>query len=1044
MIDHLETEAEKRAQKAEELPAFSGIKLLHIKRQVDELLGLIGRDGIFDEYTKHDISHIDEMLKILDWLIPEDTKDIMSPADWLITVLAIYFHDLGMLVTRDEYEQRNSSGFIEYRDKVLFADDSGADYRAKVEQLPPDKAERFLYQEFVRGHHAERISNWIMGRAPDHLGITHSLMSEVEALLSPLGIQFRRGLALICESHHLNDLNDFKKYKVSQPYGNSDEETANLQYAAVLLRTTDLLHITRDRTPSVAFRIINPTDPLSQDEWAKQMAVKRVRSKIGRDREGNPDENADRDTIEVHAYFTQENGFFGLTSYLSYAQDQIEKSYGWVKEANKRQGARHTFPWRYIDDNNIETEGFLPNKYEFTIDQAKILDLLTGHTLYNDTSVVLRELVQNAFDAIRIQQLIDRQADSTQTPGKVTIHWDSQERVLSVEDNGTGMTQEIIEQHLLRVGSSRYQSPDFKRQYPDFSPISRFGIGLLSAFMVADTVEIITCNTDEDQARQLSLRSVHGKYLIRLLDKQTDEINHLAPHGTSVKLKVRPSAEMSDIIETAKKWIVVPGCEVNITVDGDPPVQVGFSSPKDAVKDVLQNIGASFDGDSGHLDRRKLRIEEKEMDGVTLAYALEWSEFFKEWSFLQASSDRLKESKSFLGTCVGGVRVDVNTPGFDGAQVVAIANAEGVNAPKTNVVRSGLEATPERDAMLRSIYSLYCDHVKDEMEELHEKRKFSLTWATQEARYLLSPLLYSRYGYGSRKEREEFQPLNTSRLIEMARKLPVLVVEKDNQRQAVAPDEFSHEPLFWTIDCTLFRSAELIIREVASPTSLSNLIRTLHADNVQLPIDPILCGFNTYNPLDRSVFEGMEVDKIEVNIEQRRVDLRWVAKEDPPRCHGVPDELLRIYGSAEGPYRGRGIPDLVICHGGVEVSGLSDEIAVRAFNTIYLLPDAPVAKHLISWLDRFQIERTDESYMSAYFMIFLVFETFNAGIQISNTEHILRRFERYHQDAYRSMRKLRDPLQIRDVVDSMELNDIIEDTNWKIFDPSALVRKDQF
>jgi len=1045
MIDHLETEAEKRAQKAEELPAFSGIKLLHIKRQVDELLGLIGRDGIFDEYKKHDISHINEMLKILDWLISEDTKGIMSPADWLITVLAIYFHDLGMLVTKEEYEQRNSSGYMEYRDKVLFADDSGADYRTKVEQLPLDERERFLYQEFVRGHHAERIRNWIMGRAPEHFGITHDSMSEVEDLLSTFDQQFRRDLALVCESHHLNDLNNFEKYKVSQPYGNSDKETANIQYAAVLLRTADLLHITRDRTPSIAFRIINPTDPLSQKEWAKQMAVRRVRSQIGRDREGNPDEKADRDTIEVHAYFTQEDGFFGLTSYLSYAQDQIRKSYEWVKEANKRHGVCHVFPWRYINDNDIETEGFLPNRYEFTIDQAKILDLLTGHTLYNDTSVVLRELVQNAFDAIRIQQLIDQYDGSAQTPGKVTIHWDNQERVLSVEDNGTGMTQEIIEQHLLRVGSSRYQSPDFKRQYPDFSPISRFGIGLLSAFMVADTVEIVTCSTDEDQARQLSLRSVHGKYLIRLLDKQSDEIsNHLAPHGTSIKLKVRPSAEMSDIIETAKKWIVVPGCEVNITVDSDSPVQVGFSSPKDAVKDVLQNIGASFDGDSGHLDRRKLRIKEKDMEGVTLAYALEWSEFFKEWSFLQPSSDRLKESKSFLGTCVGGVRVDVNTPGFDGVRVVAIANAEGVNAPKTNVVRSGLEATPERDAMLRSIYSLYCDHVKDEMEELHEKGHFSLTWATQEARYLLSPLLHPLYG------RQEIQLLNTSLFIEMARKLPVLVVEKDNQRQAIAPEEFSHQPLFWMIDCALFRSAELIIREVASSTSLSKLIRTLHAENVQLPIDPILCGFNSYNPLDISVFEGMEVNKIEVNPEQRRVDLRWVAKKDPPRCRKIPSELLDIYKSVTSRVTSRYIRrdlrklDMIICQDDVEFSGLSDEIAVCAFDIIYLLPDSQIAKYLISCLDCFKIERNDENYMKVYFIIYIIFEIFAKGMQISNIENILYRFEQRHQDEYRSRIKLREILRIRDIFDPMELNNIIEGTNWNIFDPLAWVRKDQF
>ena len=49
---------------------------------------------------------IDEMLEILDWLIPKDTKAIMSPADWLLTVLAIYFHDLGMLVPPEEYERK--------------------------------------------------------------------------------------------------------------------------------------------------------------------------------------------------------------------------------------------------------------------------------------------------------------------------------------------------------------------------------------------------------------------------------------------------------------------------------------------------------------------------------------------------------------------------------------------------------------------------------------------------------------------------------------------------------------------------------------------------------------------------------------------------------------------------------------------------------------------------------------------------------------------------------------------------------------------------
>jgi hypothetical protein len=240
------------------------------------------------------------MLKILDWLIPDDTKSIMSPADWLMTVLSIYFHDVGMLVTKEEFKQRESSGFPDYRDRVLFAGDYGTDYKSKISELDSEEGERFLYQEFVRHQHAERIANWIMGRASEHLGKAHSIITQVDEILRPLGPQFRRDLALVCESHHLDDLSDYRKYKCSQPYGNSDDETVNLQYVAVLLRTTDLLHITRDRTPSVVFQLINPTDPISQTEWAKQMAVTRVRSKVGKNRDGDPDEKVSRDTIEVH------------------------------------------------------------------------------------------------------------------------------------------------------------------------------------------------------------------------------------------------------------------------------------------------------------------------------------------------------------------------------------------------------------------------------------------------------------------------------------------------------------------------------------------------------------------------------------------------------------------------------------------------------------------------------------------------------------------------------------------------------------------------
>lgn len=434
MSVELTTIPELKAQKAEKLAAFGGLNLLHIKRSVASLIGQIGRGAIFDQYTKHDISHVDEMLRNLEWIIPVSSQKVMSDADWLMIVLAVYFHDMGMLVTKDEFDERAApeSGFAIFCEQVLFAGPNGPDYKAKVLQLSDDDKDRFLYQEFVRFKHAERIRAWIMGQTKDQLGIAPSATAEVGGLLEPVSHQFRRDLGIVCESHHLNDLGDVHKYKVSQPYGNSDAETVNLQYCAVLLRTADLLHITSDRTPSIEFRTINPSDPISQQEWAKQMAVTRVRSKWGINEEGQPDEVAPRDTVEVYAYFIQEDGFFGLTSYLGYAAEQLKKSNEWISQTVKQRLAKHEFPWRRIDDSNIETEGFIRDAFEFTIDQAKILDLLTGHTLYNDTKVVLRELVQNAIDAIRLKHFPVSPRDT----GCVAIKWDSNTQILSVQDNG--------------------------------------------------------------------------------------------------------------------------------------------------------------------------------------------------------------------------------------------------------------------------------------------------------------------------------------------------------------------------------------------------------------------------------------------------------------------------------------------------------------------------------------------------------------------------------------------------------------------------------
>ena len=160
----LKTAAEQAADKARELPNFSNFSLPGVRDQVKSMLNLIGRDGIFSTYTHHDISHVDSMLGMLDWLVPEETKSAMTPVDWLLIVLAIYLHDLGMVVTFTEFENReNNSAFNDWR-KSLETTSEGLEYLARAHRMNSEEKENFYFQEYIRKGHAQRIREWITGR----------------------------------------------------------------------------------------------------------------------------------------------------------------------------------------------------------------------------------------------------------------------------------------------------------------------------------------------------------------------------------------------------------------------------------------------------------------------------------------------------------------------------------------------------------------------------------------------------------------------------------------------------------------------------------------------------------------------------------------------------------------------------------------------------------------------------------------------------------------------------------------------------------------
>ena len=99
-------------------------------------------------------------------------------------------------------------------------------------------------------------------------------------------------------------------------------------------------------------------EPMRSSSGNSVESVEQPWPKIAVDREGNANANLQSDTVEVFATFTDDDAFFGLTSYLRYVGEQLSTLYGFFKSLVVSPRP-YEFPWRYVDDGNVEVEGFI-------------------------------------------------------------------------------------------------------------------------------------------------------------------------------------------------------------------------------------------------------------------------------------------------------------------------------------------------------------------------------------------------------------------------------------------------------------------------------------------------------------------------------------------------------------------------------------------------------------------------------------------------------------------------------------------------------------
>ena len=161
--------------------------------------------------------------------------------------------------------------------------------------------------------------------------------------------------------------------------------------------------------------------------------------------------------------------------------------------------------------------------------------------LYEDKDIFIRELVSNCADAIakhrRLVELGKAEKDQENTDYKITVTYDDDNKTISFEDNGIGMTENEVEKYINQIAFSG--ALDFVTKYQQESTdktgiIGHFGLGFYSAFMVADEVTIDTLSFMEGSEPVIWKSNDGMDYEILPSEKKT--------RGTVITLKLSEDA----------------------------------------------------------------------------------------------------------------------------------------------------------------------------------------------------------------------------------------------------------------------------------------------------------------------------------------------------------------------------------------------------------------------------------------------------------------------------------------------------------------------
>jgi molecular chaperone HtpG len=434
----------------------------------------------FQEFTIHDIRHSDRVISILNWLMVDQLKNALNQYEIFFLLGASILHDIGMANLP----------------ALLHDDKEFQSFMIKKKALGLGNDE--IVRDYIRSAHHLRSERFINEKYGD-LNIKNGVQAQI--------------IGRICRGHRDNltnrDLYDNRTMYLSH--------SVNVPLLAALLQIADELDLDFERAPMTLFNNFEIRNPLSKVEWEKNLSVTGIGPNVD-------------DPLSIFVNVTCKNE--KVHRALKRMEARVQQMLALLPDhLHQHKDLRFAIPQMICVE--IEQIGYKVYDLKFTLQEREIFELLMGKRLYDKETACLRELLQNAIDASRRR----RSHEATYKP-EISFVVDNASRTIVVSDNGIGMNEYVVKNYFAKIGLSFYRSAEFLEEDCNFTPISQFGIGLLSCFMMANRV-IMDTKMDGCEPLRIEMTPLFDYIAVKAGDRRTS--------GTTVTLYLKDEIDIDSI-----------------------------------------------------------------------------------------------------------------------------------------------------------------------------------------------------------------------------------------------------------------------------------------------------------------------------------------------------------------------------------------------------------------------------------------------------------------------------------------------------------------